>query len=80
MFAFREQIDVCHDSQFVLDFVWQIIKQALGILNTNDGSIVTFFNIYFPALSIGKAANPFQILIMPGFLPLYVLALKSHFP
>src|SRR5262249_62053601 len=56
------QVHVHHDAQDVTHLVRDLLEEPGGILDSPD-----------PALVIGKAADPPQALVPPGFLPFDVL-------
>ena len=75
---FDEKIYIRNNAQLLLDFVWNILHQLLGITDANDRSIVLFTDINLATLRIGKTAYPFQIFVTSRFFPFYVLAFCHH--
>ena len=72
------QVDMWYQTQLIADFVGQILQQFLGMLQVDHFAIVIFADVDPPTLRIGKPANPFQIFILPGLLPLDALRFFSR--
>lgn len=72
-----KQIYICDNSKLVLDFVRDIFQQSFTVLYSNNLSVIIYADINSTTLRVGKTAYLFQILIPPGFFPLYIL-LFSH--
>ena len=62
---FGDQIDIGHDPQRIADLVGQIFEQLVRVRQADGLSLIVASNDQHTALSIGKAANPFQELVPP---------------
>ena len=76
-----EQGDVGHDAHRVAYGVGDVLHQFVGVLDA-DGLLgsVLYADVQRPALRVRVAADPLQVLLVPGFLVLDRLVLFSfHF-
>ncbi len=73
-----QQIDLRHQAKLITDFVRQVFQQFFGIRQSDDAPRIILAYEYATALGIGKTADPFQIIIMPGLLPFDVLRFLRH--
>ena len=71
--VFEQQIDSHHDAQHIAHLVGNLLQQARRVGQAHRLALVVAPDHQRTALGIGKAANPAQILVAPGFLPLQVL-------
>src|SRR2546422_10764234 len=67
------QVHVHHDAQDVTHLVRNLLEEPGGIFDSHDLALVIASNNQHTALGIGKATDPLQVLVPPGFLPFDVL-------
>ncbi len=72
MVGFREYACI------VDNLVGQILHLLMKVINTDDCQIIIYADINLTTMSIGKARYPFQILVLPNALVLYVLIFLIH--
>ena len=71
-------IHIHHNAKDIAHLVRNILHQLPGIFNANNSSLIVSPNNQHSAFGICKAANPFQVLVPPGLLPLDVLVFFRH--
>ena len=72
MTIFLDNIDVRNDPHGADDLIGKLLEQGLGVDSSNRLSVIVFANIKSTAISIGIAADPLEIVVLPGFLPFSV--------
>jgi hypothetical protein len=63
--VFLQKIDFGSNAHQVFDFVGNVVHQVFGIFYANDLANIIFAYIDFPSLRVGKAAYPFEVIIVP---------------
>src|SRR5215510_2108641 len=67
------QVHVHHNAQDVAHLIRDLLEEPGGILDPHGLALVIASNNQHTTLGIGKAADPPQVLVSPGFLPFDVL-------
>ena len=78
LFILSQNVDIGHNAKVGGYLVWNILRKTMDILQALDIATVVNTYIYSAALSIGKTANPFEILIAPQLFELYILRFGIH--
>ncbi len=73
------QIDRHHHSEDIAHLVGNVLQQLRRVGHPNDLAPVVLADHERATLGIGEAADPFQVLVPPGGLPLDVLILLHSF-
>ena len=77
---YRKQVYIYQQAQCIPDFIRDIFHELLGILQSDDMSLVIYAYKNLSTLSIRKTAYPLDILISPRFLVLDVLTFGHIVP
>jgi hypothetical protein len=67
------QIDLADETELLANLGRNIFHELLGILDADHRTAIVYADENLPALCVGKAAYPFEILVAPGLFPLNIL-------
>ena len=74
----RFQVDIDNDAEERLRLVGNLLKQAQNVADPDDLAAVVPADLEDAALGVGESADPLQVFVPPGRLPLDVLGLRRH--
>ena len=73
--GFGEQINIHYDTQNVAHFIGNVLHQFFAISHSHNLLIIVHTDIDGATLCICKAANPFEVVIVPRLFVFYILTL-----
>jgi len=71
-------VDFGKHTRIIDNLIRYILQLLMKVIYADNRQIIINSNIYLAAMGIGKARHPFQILILPNALMLYILILLIH--
>ena len=74
----RLQVDINHDAEQRLRLARDLLKQPEHFVHSDHLAAVVLADLQDAALGVGEAADPLEILVPPGPLPLHLLRFRRH--